>query len=165
MFLSSLPRWIGLAAALVVAPVLAASFDDEFEEKPWAEMEVQLPRFPEQENLIPFTVGAGSDTQYLVDGSSLSVGDDGVVRYTVLVVSSSGARNISYEGLRCATGERRLYAFGRADGTWSKARANQWVAIRGGANNHVVELYANYFCKIGARVNSAEDAVRVLRRR
>lgn len=161
-------RSMGWAFPLVLAlcqlPALAGSFDEDFEEKPWEEAAVQLPPFPEEANLIPFRVGVLTETRYLLDGNSLSVGSDGVVRYTVLVVSGSGAQNVSYEGMRCATAERRLYAFGRSDKTWSKARNNQWVKIRGGSNNHIVELFANYFCKPGApALTGADDARRVLR--
>lgn len=142
----------------------ADGFDSEFEEKPWAEIEVQLPAFPDKENLIPFRVGAITDTKYLVDSNSLSVGSDGVVRFTLVVISSTGAQNISYEGLHCGTAERRFYAFGRADRTWSKARSNQWVKIQGTSNNYHAELYYNYFCPIGAAsVTRADDARRVLR--
>ena len=35
------------------------------------------------------------------------------LRFTLVIVSPSGARNVSYEGMNCSTGERRLYAFGR----------------------------------------------------
>ena len=165
-------RLIGLAgraclAGLVLACSLASGsgFDDEFDEKPWAEVEVQLPAYPDDANLIPFRVGSVEDTQYFIDAASLSVGDDGVVRYVAVVSSSSGARNVSYEGMRCATAERRLYAFGRPDRTWSKARGAQWLRIRGGANNHVVELFGSYFCKLGSVVTNADDARRVLRAR
>jgi hypothetical protein len=166
MRLSESVRW-GFSIALAVFSVqaLAVDFDSEFDEKPWAELEVQLPAFPEQENLIPFQVGSISDTKYMIDGNSLSVGPDGVVRYTLLVISPSGARNISYEGLRCATAERRLYAFGRPDKTWSKARSNQWVRVLGSSNNHHVELYSNYFCVFGAgAVTNADEARKELRR-
>lgn len=143
---------------------VAAEFDNEYDEKPWAEVEVNLPSFPEAGNLIPFRVGAISDTKFFVDAQSLSYGTDGVLRFTLEVVSPSGAKNVSYEGMRCATGERRFYAFGRADGTWSKARGNQWVKISGTSNNHHVELFLNYFCTPGSpAVSSAEDAQRVLR--
>lgn len=143
---------------------LAAGFDVEFDEKPWGEVEVQLPAFPEAENLIPFRVGYHTDTKYLIDGNSLSVGADGVIRYTLVVISPFGAKNISYEGLRCATAERRFYASGRSDKTWSKARANQWVGLEGGSINPHVDLFSNYFCVIGAPgVLNAEDARRVLR--
>jgi hypothetical protein len=144
--------------------VLAAPFDNEFEEKPWQEIEVQLPPFPQPENLIPFEVGSISDKQFLIDEKSISIGSDEVIRYSLVVISSSGARNISYEGMRCATAERRTYAFGRADRTWSKARGDKWIGIRGGSNSHHVALFADYFCAIGRRaIMEPEDAVRVLR--
>lgn len=158
-------RWCyALTLAILSVNSLAEGFDKEFEEKPWAEIEVQLPAFPEKGNLIPFRVGAISDTKYLIDGNSLSVGADGVIRYTLVVVSSEGAQNTSYEGMRCSTAERRFYAFGRSDKTWSKARSNQWVRIQGGSNNHYVDLYTSYFCSIGTTsLMNSEDARRVLR--
>ena len=158
-------KWLSvLSIAALSSQSVAVDFDKEFEEKSWAEVEVQLPVFPVKEDLIPFRVGAVSDTKYLIDGKSIAVGSDGVVRYTLVVLSSEGAQNISYEGMRCATVERRFYAFGRADKTWSKARGNQWVRIQGTSNNHHVELFSNNFCSNGiVSVSSAEDARRVLR--
>ena len=160
-------RWLLLAFSL---PLLAVQcwaddgFDADFEQKPWAEIEVQLPAFPEAENLIPFRVGYRTDTQYLIDGGSLSLAADGVIRYTLLVISASGARNISYEGMRCTTAERRVYAFGRSDKTWSKARSDQWARLQGSTNNHYVDLFSNYFCIVGAPdFRNADDIRRVLR--
>lgn len=162
--MNALKLFFALALTLLSAYSWADDFDNEYEEKPWAEIEVQLPSFPEQINLIPFQVGAMADTKYFIDGNSLSVGSDGVYRYTLVVISSEGAKNITYEGLRCTTVERRFYAYGRSDNTWSKARSNQWGKIQGSTNNHHVELYKNYFCPIGAAyVSTADDARRMLR--
>lgn len=139
-------------------------FDSEFDEKPWSEIEVQLPAFPSEENLIPFQVGAVRDRQFFVDGASISIGSDEVIRFSVVVVSPSGARNISYEGMRCVTGERRLYAFGRSDRTWSKARSNNWIKIKGSGNQYPVALFVDYFCSVGTRtIMTPDDAVRALR--
>ena len=160
------------ALALLPAISLAASdglrngynSDKDIDEKPWAEVEAQLPAYPDKQDLIPFTVGAVKDTKYFIDAKSLSVGSDGVIRYTLVVVSSAGAQNVSFEGMRCDTAERRVYAFGRTDGSWSKARSNQWLRIQGNSNNHNVELYTSYFCSVGAtQITNAESARRVLR--
>ena len=146
-----------------MAQVHFNSFDDDETEAPWAEAETQLPTFPVAENLIPFSVGANSQTTYAIDRKSLSLGEDGVLRFTLVIKTSSGAENVSYDGLRCATSERRSYAFGRPDGTWSPARSKQWVKVRGTSNNHFVELYSSYFCSAGtSTIRSAEDAVRIL---
>lgn len=141
--------------------VSAVELDED--ETPWVEGAVEMPTFPRQQGLISFPVGVRSDITFSVDGDTLSVGNDGVIRYVLVVVSAQGARNISFEGMRCQTGERRLYATGRPDGTWSMARSDQWVRIRGGRSNHHVELFVNYFCTIGVpTITSAEAARRVL---
>ena len=159
---------LALAGLCSVAwPCRAAMVDDDFDDeaKPWQEIEVQLPAFPDEANLIPFTVSAATDNKFLIDANSLSVGADEVIRYTLVVVSSAGARNISYEGMRCSTVERRIYALGRPDQTWSKARTSKWSKIQGGANNPHVELYRNFFCTVGAKpIRNAGDAREVLRR-
>ena len=150
--------------SLVSLQVAAEDFDAEYDAKPWAEVEVQLPPFPQDEDQIPFTVGANTHIAYSIDKRSLSVGSDGVIRFVLTVVSDQGARNISYEGMRCSSAERRFYAFGRPDGTWSKARSNQWVKIRGTSNNHHIGLYFNYFCPVGAASNATpEELLRGLR--
>lgn len=146
------------------AGVPAAGFDSEYEEKRWEEIEAQLPAFPKAESLDPFFVSATTDNKFMVDRDSISVGADGVVRFTLVVLSSSGVQNVSYDGLRCSTGERRLYAFGRSDKTWSKARSNQWVKIQESTlNRHHAALYFEYFCANGNSVRDAEEARVALR--
>ncbi len=170
MRLNLTARLFLLASALLLSaapsPAFAGFFssDGEEDETPWVEIEAQLPAFPEPENRIPFTVGAMSDTQFFIDSPSLSVDADGVIRYSLLIISSAGAQTISYEGMRCLTTERRMYAFGRADKTWSPAHNKQWVKVSGSSNNPHVELFFNYFCAHSApTIQSADEARRVLR--
>lgn len=146
------------------ARVAAAGFDSEYEEKRWEEIEAQLPAFPKPESLDSFFVSAITDNKFMVDRDSISVGADGVVRYTLVVISASGAQNVSYDGLRCATAERRLYAFGRSDKTWSKARSNQWARIQGSTlNGHHAALFFEYFCPDYNIVRDADEARMALR--
>lgn len=155
-----------LLAMVTVLPLAGwtASANRDSDEKPWAEVEAQLPAFPQPENLVPFFVSAMSDNKFLIDAESLSVASDGVVRFTLVIVSPSGARNISYEGIRCATGESRIYAFGRSDSTWSKARSDQWRKIRENSlNRHHAELFSEYFCVVGVTLRDADEARQVLR--
>ena len=155
-----------LAAGLdsVSAGLPAARFDSEYEEKKWEEIEARLPPFPKPENLDSFFVSATTDNKFMVDRESISVGADGVVRYTLVVLSASGAQNVSYDGLRCATGERRLYAFGRSDKTWSKARLNQWTKIQESTlNRHHAALFFDFYCPYASVVLDAEEARMALR--
>lgn len=136
-----------------------------FEEKAWVEVEASLPKPPREEDLLQIDVGPTSDNRFYVDEASVAYGSDGVIRYTMVILSPSGARNVSFEGMRCDTGERRLYAFGRRDGGWSKARNGNWARIEGGSsrNRYHAALFASYFCSSGGSVTTTDEARRVLR--
>ena len=127
-------------------------FDHEFEDTAkWQELQHQLPPYPRPENFIPISLGARSSNQFFVDYASVSAGQDGVVRYSVVIRSPSGAETISFEGMRCQTGERKLYAFGRGDGkgggTWSRNRNARWEPIQT-RNDFRGELFYHYFCTV-----------------
>lgn len=160
-----------LILLLLMLPRLAGAaewgqFDFEFEnEKPWSELQAQLPVYPKQENLLPFFVSAATDNQFYIDALSISVGEDGVVRYALIVKSPEGAENVSFEGIRCATHEKKIYAFGRAEGGWSKARFAKWEQIRyANRNRQHHMLYDDFFCPAGLIVNSPEEAINALKR-
>lgn len=143
----------------------AAADDDEDAPKRWQELEIQLPPLPKQDGLAGFFVSSATNNRFFVDPSAISVGDDGVVRYTLVVESDAGVRNVSYEGMRCETREKRLYAFGRGDGTWSKSRNDRWERVREATNNrHHAALFQDYFCPGGVIVRNADDARAALRR-
>jgi hypothetical protein len=110
--------------------------------------------------LLPFEGGAASGNRFFVDAQSILVGDDGVVRYTLVIKSASGAENVSYEGMHCDNVEQKYYAFGRRDGTWTNAQSSTWKRIQYKEINrqHGV-LYADYFCPDGSPIRSAKDAV------
>ncbi|MEF8721990.1 MAG: CNP1-like family protein [Candidatus Accumulibacter delftensis] len=166
-WISRLACWLFPLAALLPSPALSASDEggDGDSAKQRAETsEVQFPAFPQAENLIPFVVSATADSKFMIDSESLSVTPDRVVYYTLVIVSSAGARNVSYEAIRCATAERRVYGFGRSDGTWSKARGDQWLRIEERTvNRQHAALFGEYFCTLGTSLRDADDARRILR--
>lgn len=162
----NITRLLSFSCVLLCASscALAAGFDREYEEKRWEEIEAQIPAFPKPENLVSFFVSAASDNKFMIDRESIAVGTDGVVRYTLVVSSPSGVQNVSYEGLRCSSVERRLYAFGRSDKTWSRARGNQWARIQESMlNRHHAAIFHEYFCPGGNIVHDADEARMALR--
>ncbi len=134
--------------------------EDDGEPKSRSELEVKLPAPPRAENLLAFEAGTANNNRFFVDAQSIFVGDDGTVRYTLLIRSATGAENISYEGMRCETVEQKYYAFGRRDGTWSNAQSSVWRRIQYKEINrqHGI-LYTDYFCPDGSPIRSAADAV------
>ena len=168
-----------LLLALLSLPALADSqatvwgdsyklgnFESDFDEnaKTWQEIEAQLPPAPTPATLIEVKLDASTRNKLLIDAASLSSGEDGVVRYTAIIRSESGAETINYEGLRCETGERKLYAFGRSRSkdagadlgkvvsAWSRNRYAKWEPIQARlAGGYHRELFFHYLCTVGTR--------------
>jgi hypothetical protein len=139
-------------------------FEHDFEEKPWVEMEARLPPAPKPENLLPFYVSATTDNRFFIDSASVTLGEDKVVRYTLVIKSATGANNVSYEGMRCSSGELKRYAFGRNDGSWSKARNTKWEQISyKDVNRHHHMLQDDFFCPNGTAVTNREEAIKTLK--
>jgi hypothetical protein len=159
-----------LPALLLMLPLTAyaewGDFEYEFEQdKPWVEVAAQLPAYPKAGNLIPFNVSSATRHQHFVDAESISVGADKVVRYTVVIEAAGGAKNVSFEGMRCDTGERRLYAYGHPDGSWSKARKAGWEGIKfRSLLSYHKALFEDHFCPDGINVRDTRLAVQNLRR-
>lgn len=95
---------------------------------PWQEQQVTIPAPPRDADLVGFgeVPGRRGLTLYL-DRRALSVGErDRVSRYTVVLESSSGARNVFYEGLRCSEGDFRRYAFASGDRPFEAVDDQRW---------------------------------------
>lgn len=154
-----------LLGALALCGGAFADFEEDYEKKQWQELEVQLPAAPRQETLQPFYVSAATDNQFLIDMATLTVGVDGVIRYVLLVLTPDGGRNVTFEGMRCESRERRIYASGRRDGTWSKSRINEWSRIQDVyANRQHAALFLEYFCPNGVIVRDLAEAKDALKR-
>lgn len=135
------------------------------QDKPLAEVAAPLPAYPQDANLLPFTVSSATRNTYFVDTGSISVGADNVVRYTVVIEAAGGAKTVSFEGMRCESGERRLYAYGQPDGTWTKARNANWDNIKlRSLLSYQKALYEDVFCRDGLRVRDSKEAAQNLRR-
>lgn len=164
--------WCLIAASILTAsaygqigpePMMTAPVKDDV--APWSEEAIDLPAYPKEEELIEFPVSAGTRNRFYVDGASLRPGTDGVVRYALVIRTSGGATNVTYEGIRCATGEYRIYATGRSNKTWSRNRLSTWREIENKrANRHHAALKRELFCPLGVPIRDAEEGRSALRR-
>src|SRR3989344_8482930 len=89
---------VGLTVLVAAAPVAAykppkesalddfAVFDESKGEK-WKELEVPLPAFPDDRNLIPVRMPAAYTLKVYLDEKSISRAPDGIARYTLVVDS------------------------------------------------------------------------------
>lgn len=154
--------FLAMAAVSVAAqPVGANSYQRDEEEKSWQELEIDPPAFPRQENLREFYVSAVATNKYFIDASTLTVGADGVVRYVLVVKTSGGATNVSFEGINCQGRSWKHYATGRSDnGTWAKSRAThmKWRPIENKlVNGYHAALSRDFFCPMGNPIYTADE--------
>jgi len=150
-----------LLLVLLSGPVLAAKWERPFIDEPdaptprsvqdrdtsWQEGSTTLPPWPKDGDLVEFQVDDPSSRfrQY-IDSRNIKVGADGAVRYTLVVESRSGTRNVSYEGLRCTPkGTFKIYAYG-VGGRFEKTES-EWQTIHGRSHDTIHrDLHKQILC-------------------
>lgn len=149
---------LGLCLLLLSAPLASRDrpfLDEEsYENKqveegaPWQEQRQGLPPYPREEDLVEFDVDRpGTPFTYLLDARNLSVGEDGVVRYTLVIRARSGSWNVSHEGMRCDTRDLKVYAYG-ARGAFKPMKNAQWTRMNlNDPNRYHSDLREFYFCQ------------------
>lgn len=129
----------------------------------WKEGEYVLPAAPAEKGLRAFFVSSASPNRFLIDMETLTVDPDGVVRYVLVVRSPSGAESVTYEGIRCATRERRIYASARKDGSWSESKNSAWAPIvENSYNRPRAALAGDVFCDGPAPPRDRSEVLRRL---
>lgn len=139
----------------------------EYKQGPgWKEQEnIAFPAMPREDDLIeiPLQIATFPFRVYL-DRASLSVGEDRVSRYTVVLESAGGVRNVFYEGIRCANGEYRTYAVG-VNGEFDAMRNSEWKAItRFGTDMYRYRLEARFLCDVDKRAREPREVLTAIRR-
>lgn len=126
--------------------------NENVEEYIWKEEGSNIPDYPENAELIEVAgPPAYRNYQYLIDGKGLKVGADGVVRYSIVIRSSSGSDNVMHDGLRCITAEIKNYAYGSTNKEGKKVfiprQQTSWKPVRStGVDGYSKGLAENYFC-------------------
>lgn len=139
------------------------NFDDPDAPR-WQEEETVLPALPRDESLREFHVSELTQHRFFIDGTTLTVGKDGVVRYVLVIRTRGGATNVSLEGIRCDSREFKIYATGLRDGSWSKSRRSEWRPIENKpANRHHAALSRDLFCPGGVAISTAAEGREALR--
>ena len=126
------------------------------------ELALTLPNFPKQADLQSFAVDEIENTQFALDTQNLSVGQDGVVRYSVVITASTGLPNVFYEGIRCATAEYKTYAFGNSHAHFQKQLHTDWARIgrnSRGTSRYRFALLDYYLCNQNESAPYPKDTI------
>jgi hypothetical protein len=149
---------LGLALVAGTAAAQIATPDPD-----WKETEAPPPPAVRIERLVPLEIAA-SGLRFGVDPNSVTLAADGVVRYVVVATGSGGAVNAMYEGLRCNTGEVKVYARHNPDSGWVQVRDPQWQPLHNVRNSqHSLHIARNGACVGHGPNGNAAQIVRDLR--
>ena len=162
MRFNSLPSLLlafGLSLAAIGASAQLADPDPD-----WKEVEVPPPPAFRTDKLIFLEMPRHMSIKVGVDPDTLKVTGDGIVRYVVVASSPGGNVNASYEGIRCLTGEVKIYARHSASAQWKPVTDAQWKPL----NANQPSLHALALARQGAcdgravATHSTEEMVRRL---
>jgi len=153
-----LPPLIAIVALIAPPAQAERLFIDEAEPispksitpgKPWDEEDLRLPPWPRDGDLIEVKVDdPDARFRHFIDQRSLKTGRDGVVRFTLVSESSSGSRNVSYEGIRCTpAGRYKIFAYGTNGRFEPTTVADEWRVIdKLGSQALHYDLWKHYMC-------------------
>lgn len=129
------------------------------------EQDLEFPPAPMDADLRQVTLRNLTDNKVELDSKALAVTPDAIVRYTLVVTSPQGARNVSYEGIRCDPAEWKTFALGRSDGTWATPSQAEWQMVEERGYNAIrYTLAKDYFCGLnGAPLKDANAIVTRMR--
>jgi hypothetical protein len=123
---------------------------DDSGDVPWREFGAEIPSLPDSDEFLPLKLDSlppGMVAQLHVP--TVSVGKrDRVVRYWVLLSGQGGGLNATFEGLKCNTGEFKVYAYGHPK-RQQKVRAApnpKWRKIKDSNYAYRGELARDYLC-------------------
>lgn len=154
-------KCLGVCLLLVCGSVAAQLFPQSPD---WRESDVPPPPAFELNRLIRVPAPPGSSLTFGVDPSTLTTTPEGIVRYVVVASSPDGGRNVMYEGIRCSTGQHRVYARYSAPAGWTAVPDSDWQPLYNSpASRHALSLSQAGVCKDRAVNGSARYIVLSLR--
>lgn len=124
-----------------------------------------LPPSPDKAELEPFYVSAVTNNDFYIDRRAIVIGEDGVIRYTMVIRSPSGAETATFEGIRCQSAEWRMYATASPSGQWIPVKNSTWRLIEdNGLNRARAALAKEYVCDNGTPATTVREILDKLRR-
>jgi len=128
----------------------AADISDQIEEWEFQEDVHVLPDYPDRGLLEVEIDSADPRFEYYIDPKALTIGIDDVIRYTIVVRSSTGFENVFYEALNCSQREYKTYAYGGAKKEFVEMQDPGWRYVNkkteGGGTNYRYDFLTFYLC-------------------
>ena len=156
-----MPWLLTLSLSALAAGNEPNPFSSNVDDPEWVETDAPPPPAFDTSKLVMFDVSINSSLTYGIDPSTIRISPrDGLVRYVVVATSDSGAKNVLYEALRCATGEYKTYARYSSDGNWSQVTEPKWKSMFGNMpSRHPLRLARAGGCENAAPPSSVAGMI------
>jgi hypothetical protein len=155
---------VSLLALAVCSAAAAASAQVAPTDPDWKEIDAPPPPALRTTGLIPLDVAGPTSLRFGIDPASVTVGRDSIVRYVVVATSASGTINAMYEGIRCDSGDVKVYARHSRDNGWVPSRGAQWQSLQSTPNSrHSLAIARSGACLGQSPNGSAAQIVQDLR--
>ena len=118
------------------------------------------PSYPQDVNLTPVSIGIGDSIRLFVDTASVSRANDFIWRMTLVVESSSGNRNVMFEGVRCETRQFKTVAVTGPDKTLVRVNNARWQDVTHVPTNNFRLHIFKYLCDDALSIRSPQDFLR-----
>ncbi len=118
---------LALSISLLSASSLLGQVSDL--DPDWKEVDARPPATFRTDNLVSIEMPRYVSVKIGIDPETLVISSDGIVRYVVVALSTSGNINAAYEGIWCRSGEVKTYARAGNDGQWAPVADPQWKAL------------------------------------
>lgn len=158
---SKLCAWTAMSLALMTTLPALAQFRLIDPDETWIEAEIPPPPAYSTQKLIKVEGPAASSLKFGVDPATISIGPDYVVRY-VIVLQGPAAVTAVYEGIRCNTGSKRVYARRNGDSDWETVKEDWMPLNQSSATKYAWNMARDGVCIGVATNNSVRDIVRDL---
>jgi CNP1-like family len=129
----------------------------------WKESEAPPPVAFSMGKLLPLEAPGSTLLKFGLDPATVVLGSDRVVRFVVIASGESGVVNALYEGIRCETGEIKVYARHYPKTGWTIDKDAPWRVLQD-VRGHALAMARGGVCDGGAPNRSAEQIVRDLGR-
>jgi len=127
------------------------------------ESELVLPDKPQYKDFTEYVITGTSKSKFFADVSSITVGEDRIIRLALATRSPSGAWSLTYEGFDCEKYEYRIYGTSRGfDNEWRKNKRSKWThAKTSNALSMRFDLARYYLCYGEVNVRLSEISERL----
>jgi len=126
----------------------------------WKELDIRPPVKFTTTNLVPIEMPRYVSVKVGVDPDSLTISEDGIVRYVVVAVSAGGNINAAFEGIWCRAGEVKTYARAGNDQQWDAVPDPKWKKLNDSQPSmHALALARQGVCEGRSAVGHSPQAI------